>query len=407
MKKVIWIVHQDASTPKTGMGGRQFYLSEELTKKGYEVYLIASASHHLLRHKPKFSGFFYIEKISGFNFVWVKNFDYREAHSKLRVLNWFVFPILIQLLTTKSLPKPDVVLCSSPSPTSFLGAELLSKRFGSRLVFEVRDIWPRTLIELGGYSPTHPLIRLFSWIEARAYRVSDKVISNLKNANEHMESYGMHPNKFSWIPNGYSSEELSLKEKLPKNFRRRIPQDKFIVGYAGTVGVANALNTLVEAAHLIREHENIHIVIVGIGKEKSKLIEMAENLTLSNISFLEPVSKSQIYSLLEMFDVCYIGWKNESLYKFGIGANKIPEYLISGKPIIHSYSGSCDPIKKCNAGISVKAENCEELATAILKMSSFSSGELTEMGARGKEEAQITYSYSSICEKLINDVLDS
>ncbi|MBF4317793.1 glycosyltransferase WbuB, partial [Vibrio anguillarum] len=160
MSKTVWIVQQYASTPATGIGGRHYYLGRELVKLGYKVYLIASASHHLLREKPVLNQPFKIETLEeGFYFVWVNMPDYTEAHSKQRALNWFLFPWQIQKLARKIADKPDAVLSSSPSLIAFLGAQRLAKKFKARLVFEVRDIWPLTLTEIGGYSPKHHFIR--------------------------------------------------------------------------------------------------------------------------------------------------------------------------------------------------------------------------------------------------------
>ncbi|MCT7655672.1 hypothetical protein MBH78_15440 [Oceanimonas sp. NS1] len=110
MGKTVWIINQYASTPTTGMGGRHYYFARELAKQGYKVYLIASASHHLLRDKPVFEGHFKQEPIDGFTFVWVQMPGYEEAHSRQRALNWFLFPWRIQKLAGILPDKPDAVL---------------------------------------------------------------------------------------------------------------------------------------------------------------------------------------------------------------------------------------------------------------------------------------------------------
>ena len=119
-KKTIWIINQYASTPETGIGGRHYYLAEELAKQGHRVYVIASAFSHLLHTKPALNEEFKIEQTAGFDFVWVKMPAYAQAHSKQRILNWFLFPWRIQQLAKTIPDAPDVVLCSSPSLISFL-----------------------------------------------------------------------------------------------------------------------------------------------------------------------------------------------------------------------------------------------------------------------------------------------
>src|SRR5690554_4522725 len=121
--KTIWIVNQYASTPSTGVGGRHFYLAQELAKQGHKVYVIASSANHLLRSSPNLEGRVTLEPIAGFTFVWIKMPQYAEAHSRQRALNWFLFPWRILKLARLIPDKPDAVLCSSPSPMAFLGAQ--------------------------------------------------------------------------------------------------------------------------------------------------------------------------------------------------------------------------------------------------------------------------------------------
>lgn len=382
------------------MGGRHYYLARELANQGYQVYLIASAAHHLLREKPQLEGHLKIETVEGFTMVWVKMQDYDEAHSKQRALNWFLFPWRIQKLPRVIADSPDAILVSSPSPIAFLGAQRLAKKFKARLVFEVRDIWPLTLTEIGGYSVKHPFIKLMQWVEDKAYRDSDRVVSNLKNAVEHMANRGMSPDKFAWIPNGFSMDEVSLNAPLNAKAESQLPKSKFLVGYTGTLGVTNAMSTLIAAAERLKEYADIVFVMVGDGKEKSDLQQLVDQKELANVYFVDPIPKVEIQAMLAQFDGCYIGWLNDSLYRFGIGANKIPEYLFSGKPVIHSYSGACDPIEEAGAGLRIPAEDDQQLADAILSLYRMKLDTRTVMGTNGKRAAMEQYEYSQLARKL-------
>lgn len=399
VKKTVWIINQYASTPATGMGGRHFYLARELAKQGYNVYLIASSSNHLLREQQLCDGKFRFDAVDGFTFVWVNMPSYQEAHSKQRALNWFIFPWRLQKLAQVIPDKPDAILCSSPSPIAFLGAQRLAKKLKARLVFEVRDIWPLTLTEIGGYSIRHPFIRLMQWVEDRAYRDSDWVVSNLKNAVEHMVSRGMSPAKFSWVPSGFSLDEVNLKAPLSEAAARQLPKGKFLVGYTGTIGVANALDTLLEAAEKLISVDAIAFVLVGSGKERERLQQAVKDKKLTNVVFIDSIPKVQIYAMLSRFDACYIGWLNDALYRFGIGANKIPEYFYSGKPIIHAYSGASDPVVEAEAGLTVAAGNTEKLAEAILRLYKMPASERDAMGVNGHNTAVEQYEYGLLAAK--------
>lgn len=104
--------------------------------------------------------------------------------------------------------------------------------------------------------------------------------------------------------------------------------------------------------------------------------------------------------MLEVFDVCYIGWRNHSIYEFGIGANKLPEYLFSARPIIHSYSGKEDPIEEAGAGLKIPAENVEALVSAILHVYDMTDVEKAEMGRKGHDFAVQNFEYELITQRL-------
>lgn len=408
MRKTVWIIHQYASTPETGMGGRHYYLGRELAKQGYQVYLIASAAHHLLRKKPDLQQEFKIETLAdGFHFVWVKMPDYAEPHSKQRALNWFLFPWRIQRLTRLIMNKPDVVLSSSPSPIAFLGAQRLAKKFKARLVFEVRDIWPLTLIEIGGYSSKHPFIRFMQWVEDKAYQDSDAVVSNLKNAVEHMVSRGMIRSKFSWVPNGFSLDEVNQRVPLNSFALNKLPKNKFVVGYTGSLGVANALDTLIDAAVQLNQYHDIYFVIVGSGNEKSLLQTRTQEKNLSNVVFIDAIPKVQIQAMLSQFDVCYIGLKKDPLFLFGVSPNKLFDYLYSGKPVIYGIeSGNYNPIEEANAGLQVPAENPKKLAEAVVRLYHMSVHEREVLGLNARKVALEQYEYAQLAVRLEKVLFD-
>lgn len=400
-EKTIWIINQYASTPETGFGGRHYYLAAELAQLGYRVYVVAAAYSHLLRHLPEHADDFHIQPIRPFfDFTWIKVPRYTEAHSKKRIFNWFYFSWKLQSLPRHLPHKPDVILYSSPSLVGYLGAEKLARKLGSKLVFEVRDIWPLTLTEMGGYSPRHPFIRLLQWIENRAYRNSDKVVSNLKYAVRHMQKHGLNPEKFIWIPNGFSLAEVLKAEPLPAHIRDQIPKDKFIVGYTGTIGMANALDIFIQAALKLQNHPNLAFVLVGNGKQKISLQAQVKQLGLNNVTFIDSIAKAQVQSMLKYFDVCFIGWKNSQLYQYGTAANKIPEYLFAGKPILQAYSGADDLISEYRAGITVAAENVLQLSQAILHLYHVNEAEREQMGLNGKEASLMHLEYNQLAQKL-------
>ena len=141
--------------------------------------------------------------------------------------------------------------------------------------------------------------------------------------------------------------------------------------------------------------------MIGAGKEKEHLQSLVKNFHLTNVYFIDTLPKKQIQTVLhKFFDVCFIGWHDEAIYRFGIGANKLPEYLYSGKPVLHAYSGAGDPVSEANAGITVPAGEVDSISDAILSLYEMSALERNQMGANGKKHAIANYDYEKLAIRL-------
>jgi len=195
---------------------------------------------------------------------------------------------------------------------------------------------------------------------------------------------------------------MAQVEPLPKEIELKVPKEKFVVGYTGTVGIANALKYLLEAAKNLQDNRDIVFVIVGDGKEKPNLEKQYGNL--ENIIFIEPIKKSQVQSMLELFDVCYIGWNKENIYKYGISANKLFDYMYSAKPIVHSYSGKSDIVELSKCGITVEATNTLAIKDAILEFYSMSKEQREVIGYRGKEYVLNYFTYEKLADKFLKSL---
>lgn len=401
----VWIINQYATTPETGAGGRHYLLAKELVARGHDIHVISASYSHLMRNPPDMKGDFLRQKVDGVNYLWLKVKRFSNAHSKQRVLNWFKFAWKIRNVPRILHDRPDAILYSSLSLIGYLSALKLAKKFQVPLIFEVRDIWPLTLTEIGGVSKKHPLVMLMQWIEDKAYRESTRVISNLKNSVDHMVTRGLDPKKFAWIPNGFSMSEMQL-EPLSAFIVEQIPKNKFIVGYAGTIGLANALDQMILAADALKEHVDIAFVLVGSGKEKKHLQTLVEEHRLTNVVFIDAIPKKQVQTILhKYFDVCFISWHDEAIYRFGIGANKLPEYLYSSRPVLHAYSGAGDPVLEAKAGITVPAGDVKGISSAVMTLYNMSDAERNEMGLNGKKYALHNYDYNKLAVQLENLLL--
>jgi glycosyltransferase involved in cell wall biosynthesis len=397
----IWIINQYAGSRIHGMNFRSWYFANEMIKQGHSPHVISASYSHLYHKLPEVKGKFTHENVEGVPYTWVKVRSYSGSQSVGRVLTMIQFMLRLFLFPKKDLQRPDVIMVSSLSPFPIINAWLWSKRYRATLVFEVRDIWPLSLIEIGGMSRFHPLAMFFGFFERFAYRKAEKVISLLPKADTHMVTRGMKPEKFVYVPNGFDPKEMSKQQPLTDEFISQIPTGKFIVGYAGSIGAANAVEYLIDAAKLLENDPHISFVIVGKGQHKPDLMKKAGK----NVVFLDPVGKDQVQSVLKYYDVCYIGWHNHSIYRFGISPNKIFDYMFAGKPIIHSVNAGNDLVKDANAGFSIPAEDPETIARTIREMSEMPKEQLIRMGNNGRSFVEQHHTYGKLTEKLLKEIL--
>lgn len=399
-KKNIWIFSEYAGSPYHGMNYRHYYLSRELIKLGYKITIFTSAfSHHRLDFQVDSKSHFTFETIDGINYMWIKMPKYSGPKSFGRVRNWFLFAIKLFFLPwIKDIEKPDVIITSSLPLHPMLPAKILSKKYNAKLIFEVRDIWPLSAIELGGYSPKNPFIRHLQWLEDYAYKHADHVVTVLANAYEHMKSRGLEKSKLVYIPNGILLDEMQIQFPLDGNIVKKIPLGKFLVGYTGTLGIANALDSFIEAARLLKEDNSILFLIVGEGKEKKKLLDLAKDLT--NVLFIDAIPKNQIQSMLNLLDVCYIGLRKDPLFKYGVSPNKLFDYMYAGKPILYAIdSGNYQPVSSIGAGVSVEAQNPKAISKAILDIKNLSLEARENMGKNAKQYVLKNHLYSILAKK--------
>ena len=398
--QTIWIINQYAGSRIHGMNFRSWYFANEWKKQGHDPYVISASYSHLFQQLPEVKGMFTHDRVEGVPYVWVKVKNYGQSQSIGRVLVMLQFMFRLFFFPKKSLPKPDIILVSSLSPFPILNAFFWKLKYKCKLVFEVRDIWPLSLIEIGGMSKWHPLVLFIGWFERFAYRRADHVISLLPLAKEHMVGRGLNPDKFSCIPNGFDAEELEKGVELSADQLSKIPTNKFIIGYTGSLGAANAMEYLIQASKLVLDHEDIHFIIVGKGQHKQQLEKEAKG----NVTFLDPVPKNQVQSMLKQFDACYIGWHDHSIYRFGISPNKVFDYLFAGKPVIHSVNAGNDIIEDAKCGISVPSAHPNAIAQAIIELSNLPKDELLEMGKRGRAYVIERHTYSALAKQLLIEI---
>ena len=396
--KHVTIINQYIGSPYHGMEYRHYYLAKNLLEQGYKVTLVSGSYSHLFSSPPKVKQSVTKELIDGIEYIWIKVPSYKSSKSIGRIWNMLYFAWKLHFL--KDIV-PSHIIVSSPSLFPVKVGAKLAKKFHTKFLFEVRDIWPQTLVELSRLSTTHPLIKLMEHYEKFAYRKADKIISLLPAAKEHFEKKGMKKDKFVYLPNGIETEQQE-SASLAYETREKIPTDKFIIGYSGTIGIANNLDYLLDAAEILNENDEIHFILLGNGGEKKRLQERAKNLSLKNITFLEAIPKEEIASFLSYIDVAFISLLPEDLFRFGVSPNKVFDYMFAQKPIIWAIEAGNNLIEEAQCGVSVTLNDTLSLKNAILNLKGLGKEALTELGQNGYNFVYSQHNYKMLAEKLIN-----
>jgi glycosyltransferase involved in cell wall biosynthesis len=396
---VVWIVNQYAGSPAHGMEYRHYELGRELTRLGMTVVVISGSYSHLFARQPRTRGGYTVEQIDGMTYCWVRVPSYRRAMSLGRVFNMVVFLLRLYRLPVGRFPRPDAIVVSSPSLFPILPAERWARRWHARLVFEVRDLWPLTLQELGGLSSSHPLVAVMRWFESRAYRVADVVVSVLPAAAEHLEAGGMAPRKLRVIPNGVSESALVEPASAPPaQVREAVGGGAFTIGFVGTLGMANALEALIEAAGLLIGTD-IRIVIVGQGPDEDRLRARAAGV--ANVVFAGAVAKADVPATLRLFDACYVGFHRSPLYRFGIAPNKVYDYMAAGRPIILAAQAANDVVGDADCGVTVAPDDPVALAEAIRALRALPASARARLGANGRAYVEREHGYRGLAKRYL------
>lgn len=378
----IWYISKYAISAKYGFESRHFCLAREFNSFGAHTIVIASDSIHNARI-PRFEARYHREFNKGVETWWIRTIRYKKAHSPVRILSWLEFEIKLWMIPKRMLPKPDVVIASSLSLLSILNGYRLKRKYGCKLIFEVRDIWPLTLIEEGGFSRKNPGIVLMAWIEKFGYRHADIIVGTMPNLGEHVTSVMGREMYCRCIPFGFDAELYSNPELLPDEYvTKYIPKRKFIVGYAGTIGLTNALDAFIDCAIEMKRNERIHFILLGDGDclEAYK----KKTLGLKNISFLPKVRKTQVQAVLEYCDVLYFSVKDSKVWHYGLSLNKLIDYMMAAKPIIASYNGYRSMVNEANCGIFIPVNSVPALQEAIYYYECMTPEQLREIGSRGR-----------------------
>lgn len=380
----IWYISKYLVPPGRGtVGTRGYRIMRELASRGDQIVLITSNSNHLAVPRTLRTRF-EMERVDGMQLWWLRTMRYSAAKSLRRALSWIHFEWRLACMPLAQLPKPDVIVVSSLSLLTVLNGLRLRRRFGCRLVFEVRDIWPLTLTAEGGFSAKNPLVWMLGAIERLGYRHADAIIGTMPNLGEHVQEVLREARTVHCVPMGVPDESLEPSATLPKVIEQiSLPSEKCIVAHVGSIGISNALETLLRCAQQLSEDTRLHFLLVGAG-------DLAESYaqrfaSLRNLTVVPRVDSAAVPVILERCDIAYFATHPSRVWAFGQSLNKVIDYMLAGKPVVGSYSGFPSMIDEAKCGEFVPAGDPIALAESLQRLASLGPDHRVAMGARGRE----------------------
>lgn len=402
----IWCISKYASPPNySKMPARLFELTKEFIKLGHNSILITSDSNHFSKY-PDTNKIHNIETVEGVPLFWIKTKKYLQTASVNRILSWFDFEKKLFSLDISKLERPDVVIVSSLSIFSIIYGYYLKKKFGSFLVFEIRDIWPLTMTEEGGFSKWHPLVVLIGFIEKFGYKKADLVVGTMPRLDLHVKEILGYEKPFFCAPLGFNpdnyKEESFNQEENP--FDKVFPQNKTIIGYAGSMGITNALEPFIETIKLLKDNEALHFLLVGSGDLREKFEKELDNC--QNVTFLPRIGQNEVKYFLKKCDILYLSTKYSKVWEYGQSMNKVVEYMIASKPIIASYSGYPSMINEASCGKFVNISDPKELKKSIIDIVNLSPKEKRSLGENGKRWIYENRQYSKISKEYLETIIE-
>lgn len=397
------LINHYAGSPQHGMEYRPYYLAREWVRAGHQVLILAGSHSHVRNTQPQAGG----QTIDGISYCWYETPAYQgNGFGRVRNIWAFCRHVWKDADALASAFRPDAVIASSTYPMDIWVARRVAKLAKAKLVYEVHDLWPLSPIELSGMSPRHPFAMLCQKAENDAYRDADVVVSMLPKVQGHMRAHGLDLKKLHIVPNGITLDEWEGEgealdsPELVTHLALQRAAGRIVLGYAGSMGLPNALDVLLDAARLLKD-EPIAIVLVGSGHERLRLEKRVADEGLANVAMFAPIPKRQIPALLAQFDIAYIGWQRTPIYRFGIAPNKLMDYMMARRPVLHSVEAGNDPVAEAQAGLTVPPENPQAVAEGVRRLAALRPEERAAMGERGRAFVLAEHTYPVLAQRFI------
>ncbi len=312
----------------------------------------------------------------------------------LRILAQLSFGCIAPFLAHKAIGYADVIIVESPPLFNVIAAHLLTWRKSCPMIFWVADLWPESAVCLG-ILRNRLLIRLSEWLERSAYQRSSIIWVVTEGMHETLIRRDIPLEKLLLITNGVDTAKFCPLSQA--HARAKLGwDDRFTLLYAGNHGLVYAMTTLLDAAEMLQNYPEIHIILAGDGVRKAELMSEARKRSLKNVTFLDSVSHDLMPLLWAAADICLIPLRKLALVEGSLPI-KMFEVMACARPFVLGAEGIARNLaeREANAGIVVEPENVEALVSAVLYLRTHPE-EAEALGIRGREYAKFHFDYERL-----------
>jgi len=381
---------------------RAYEMARGLIQAGHHVTMVAEVPNHPSGIiPPDYRGKLYERvDLDGIDVirVWVKTAPVKTFGTRMAFyLSYMLNGTLAGLFLARR--HYDVVYATSP-PLFVGGAGLaLSRLRRTPLVFEVRDLWPESAVALGELKSPRA-IALAERLERACYRRARRVVVVTTGIRQRLLERGLPSDKLALIPNGTNTDLFQPQPEAGATLRDELGlNDAFVVLYAGIHGIAQGLETVIEAARLLQAEADIHFLFVGEGPVKKETMALAEGYGLNNVRFHPEIPREQVPAFLSAADVALVPLRKLDLFK-GALPSKMFDAWAAGCPTLVSIEGEAQRVlERSGAGRFVEPENPQALVEAIRALAADREGG-RQMGNKGRAFVRAHYSRQAQARQL-------
>lgn len=397
----VWYV--SAYDQPRGQSTRTYDFSRELVRRGHEVTMFTNGFCHFT-HTERLGPDerWRVEMVDGIRVVWLKTRPY-SGNGGGRGLN-MLDNVRRVLQASKVLgDRPDVVLGPSVPTLTGWAAARLAQRYRVPFIFEVRDVWPDALVDIGGLSRSSPVYHAFRFLEKMLYRKAERISSTLPHLSAHVAASGSDPAKIVCIPNGVDLSPYTRDAAYDGGQGRQL-----VVMYVGGFGLDHDVPTIIRAAKLLQDEGDtgFRFIVIGGGVRKAEAEEEVRSYKLRNLELREPIPKAGIPEAQRGADILVAAITDSKSYRFGLNLNKLCAYFASARPVLFSGNPPNDPVHDSGAGLSVAAEDPQAMVAGLKELAAMGAAARIEMGERGRQYAQTTLSMEALGARM-EDMLAS